>query len=216
MLHHLFACQAIRFEKHSIIRWSQGSDGPQPVGLIAARMRFKNGLKCGRVATRQLFSLPALGPLYRRGGQKNLQIGMRKNNRSLVAAFGDNVAALSHATLHMLHRLPHRRRIGHRSRGGGDPFGANLCGNIAILHQHAAVCKDNPDLFDKPRQLRRILQRYPLLNGDERHCPIHRAGIDVAPAESAGQCPSRRTLTGAGGSIEGNDHVRNPISKCSH
>ena len=154
--------------------------------------------------------MPPTGTLLGRRGEKHLHVGMRKHHRPLVAALGDHVEAVGHPPLEPLHRVPHRRRVGHRARGLRDPLGADLGRHVTTVDEHPPVGERDADRLREGGEPGVVVERQASLERDEGHGAIHRAGVDVAPAEPRGERPGGRTLAGPGGSVEGDDHVVAP------
>ena len=149
---------------------------------------------------------PALGPLPRRRGDEQLQRRVREHD-------GADVAALDHAaaTLARPAALAAAQLLAHR-RVGGDRLTASVTARPRMSAVASTPSTTTDALVHRQRHRlgqfgdrRLVAHRHPTRQGEERHRPVHRPGVEVLEAEAVGQRPADRALAGAGRAVDGDD-----------
>src|SRR4051812_34760041 len=96
--------------------------------------------------------MASLGSFDFVGSEKDLAFRIGKDNRALVAAFRDDVAARRCLTLPNNKLTAHGRIIGRKMDHGGDIEFANRISYVDSVQQHAIAWQLNADLRNKLAQ----------------------------------------------------------------
>src|SRR5262249_24380557 len=146
----------------------------------------------------------------------DLHFGGRLDDRADVAPLDDDVTVCAELPLPLAHDLADSgvccdhwnlsvdTGLANRGRhiGGGDPHAFVVVERHGVLHREA-------------RELVGAVERNAPVHREPRERAIHRAGVEVAEAESLGEPPRDRALSCPPGPVDGNDHRRETDSKRS-
>ena len=150
--------------------------------------------------------MPALRALMFIGGKEDFHFRMRKYNGALVAAFRDDVVSGCGRPLPFDELRTDARIVGRVVRGRRDVEASNRLGHIATIEQHTVAGQLDADAARKVGQFLGRSEIDALLTGRQRDRAVHRSGIEEAEAQTARQATGCTALSGAGGSVDGDNH----------
>ncbi len=182
-----------------------GSPGPTLVERVASGQVGGDGL------VGQLGDLlrPPRGPDLGGGVEVHLELGVGEHDRADVTTLDHATAVLGRPTRAAAGASALARpRVGrHDAHRAGDLRAPDLDGGIDAVHRDRAVVAhaSSRSTRDPRRPARRRRVDAPAQRR-ERDRPVHRPGVEVAEAETAGQRPGHGGLARAGGPVD-RDHL---------
>ena len=169
-----------------------------------SRSRWVRSSTSASVRPRSDGAAPRAG-LDRIGVQEDLHGGVGRDHRADVAALGDPVA-LGDDRLLLARRAPHARPGRRRPwrPAAGHAGGADLGRHVAAVDRHPLAWTSIVIRLGESRGgVRQVFAR----NG-EADAAVHRPRVQVREAEPLGGGACDRGLSGPGGTVDGDDHVR--------
>ena len=205
-IHHLLLRQAVGEHFHGVFRPQQGTDLAAGVFTIAPLLGGKDlGQRCPFAARFQV-AQPPTGTFLRARGEEDLAAGMWKYDRSLVAAFRDEVLPCRQGLLQEHEARPHLRMIGGVTRNRRDFPAPHGIGHVLALQEDPLA---GDAKIQRQGQFGQFLRAVPINAGPQAgqgHGTVHGAGVQIAAAQSPGQGPSDGALSCPGGSVDGDNH----------
>ncbi len=161
---------------------------------------FPNLLEtCNHVAFAEV-SVAAARPLVNTCGEKDLEIGVRKNHRANVAPFHDPAFSQSQLALKWNEGLPHLGKRRYRGSHQGAFRAANFFSDIAPIDEDYRSPIHSLDLYSmsihqlcdarRPHLVKWGLEPIPYCQQPNR--TVHRSGIQVGDSEAACKPRSNR------------------------
>ena len=168
-----------------------GGDVAGSVSLIAYPLGVKDVRECHLLAAAQQFAMAAAGPLFGIGEQEELAPGVRKHNRSLIAALAHHVAVAGDRLLPILEPGPSDGTGGHRRRRGRDFAAANRLADVRAVQEHLARRQLDNDPVEQLGHGTAIAQIDARPQSRQSDGAKHGPGVEILKSEPLRQQPGR-------------------------
>src|SRR5206468_128042 len=111
------------------------------VALVAVVLLGQDVLQWHLFAVEGQVLLPAERALVRAGGEKELALGVRKGDGSLIASLGDDVGTTSQLPLQLDEKRPHQVIAGNELRVVRDGRAADFASHVVAVDEHLTALK---------------------------------------------------------------------------
>lgn len=188
----------------------EGRASPRFVAKIAKLLLLEKDFERDQVSLLFEFALTSASPLFRRCREEKLALRIRKDGRSLISPFRDEICSLPGMPL-QFNKSPANCRVCSNDRCGESHFlTANGLGHIAVSQEQSIVGKKD---FQSVRDFRDrlfIRQIGLSLQAGIGHGAIHRSRVQKLKTQPFRQHSGDGAFTGSRRAINRNNHSISP------
>jgi hypothetical protein len=176
--HDLLGREAVGRNFDRVCRFYECADRARPIAMIAEPLIRENLIEGDLFTASQQIGVTATGTLFFIRREKNLALGIRKNDGSLVPPLGDDIAICRRGPLPTHKLRPHCRVVGSVMNGVRNLKSPHRGRNVSTIQYYAVINEFYTNHACQSRKLFAIRQVDVALSRRQRDCPIHRARIE--------------------------------------